>query len=269
VDNCLFLPSQIKSNVADLVVYEHPLNERIRIFLRLEHLLLQIDHFVPMTDIWSSRAAIYTLLDVTAIFARSDLKTEILKELERHSTSLERIRRQPDVDIEALGAVLERLEQSIHQVYRLEGQIAHKLKKNEFLSAIAQRTSIPGGNCSFDLPQFHHWLNQPHEVRQRQMENWLQELAPVRKAIILLLELVRNSSHPSWEIAKSGLYLKTLDSQTPAQMVRIGLPRETPLFVEVSGNKNRFNIRFLEPVESGRPIQASEDVRFQFTSCIL
>ncbi len=254
--------------MADLILYEHPLNERIRTFLRLEHLFLQIDHFSPQADAWSNRSAIAGLLDIISIFSRADLKTEILKELERHTSNLERIRRQPGINMQALGQILDELEQSIHQVYRLDGQIAQHLRSNDFLTTIMQRSSIPGGSCNFDLPQYHYWLNQPHEIRQSQMHDWLEELSPVQESILLLLNLVRGSTTPTRELAGKGFFQKSLESSAPAQMLRVGLPRESSLFVEISGNKHRISIRFLEAVDSGRPLQTTQDVDFQLTSCI-
>jgi cell division protein ZapD len=236
--------------------------------LRLEHLFLQIDHFQHQSDAWSNRAAIAGLLDVISIFGRSDLKTEILKELERHTTNLERIRLQPGVDMQALGQVLDDLEQATHQVYRMDGQIAQQLRNNEFLTTIMQRSSIPGGSCNFDLPQYHYWLNQAFAIREDQMREWLQELDPVRHAVILLLNLVRNSTTPTKQLAKKGFFQKSLESSAPAQMVRVGLPSGIPLFAEISGNKHRFSIRFLEAVDTGRPAQTTQDVEFQLTNCV-
>lgn len=254
--------------MADLIHFEHPLNERIRTFLRLEHLFLQVDHFRPQADPWSNRAAIDSLLSIISIFARSDLKTEILKELERHTGNLERIRQQPGVDMQALGQVLDDLEQAIHQVYRLDGQIARRLRSNEFLNTILQRSSIPGGSCNFDLPQYHFWLNQPHEIRQAQMSEWMQELLPVREAVVLLLNLVRNSNLPTRECAEQGFFQRTLESQAPAQMLRVGLPRNSTVFTEISGNKHRFSIRFFETVDTGKPVQTDRNVDFLLTACI-
>jgi cell division protein ZapD len=254
--------------VTDLIHFEHPLNERIRTFLRLEHLFLQIDHFRPMADIWSNRAAINGLLSIITVFGRSDLKTEILKELERHVSNLERIRKQPEINLQALGLVLDDLEQAIHQVYRMDGQIARNLRSNEFLTTILQRSSIPGGGCNFDLPQYHRWLHQPHEIRQDQMNEWLHELHPVREAVVLLLNLVRSSTLPYEEVAKQGFYQKSLESSSPAQMVRVGLPRQTNIFTEISGNKHRFSIRFLEAVDTNKPVQTTQDIPFQLTTCI-
>jgi cell division protein ZapD len=254
--------------VADQIHFEHPLNERIRTFLRLEHLFMQVDHFRPQADPWSNRAAIDGLLNIISIFGRSDLKTEILKELERHTSNLERVRQKPGVDMQTLGQVLDDLEQAIHQVYRLNGQIARELRNNEFLTTILQRSSIPGGSCNFDLPQYHYWLNQPYEIRQRQMSDWLHELLPVREAVVLLLNLVRNSNLPTRELAKQGFFQRTLDSSAQAQMIRVSLPRSATVFTEISGTKHRFNIRFLEVVESGKPTQTKRDVEFLLTTCV-
>ena len=254
--------------MTDQIHYEHPLNERIRTFLRLEHLFLQVDHFRPMADSWSNRAAVDGLLSIMSIFSRSDLKTEILKELERHVSNLERVRQQPGVNIQTLGLVLDDLEQAIHQVYRMDGQIARNLRSNEFLTSIMQRSSIPGGGCNFDLPQYHQWLNQPHELRQSQMSEWMHELHPVREAVVLLLNLVRGSNLPSNETANQGFFQKTLEPSSPAQMVRVGLPRQTNVFTEISGNKHRFSIRFLETLDTGKPSQSKQDIPFQLTTCI-
>jgi cell division protein ZapD len=254
--------------VADQIHFEQPLNERIRTFLRLEHLFMQVEHFRPQADPWSNRAAIDGLLNIISIFGRSDLKTEILKELERHTSNLEQVRLKPGVDLQALGQVLDDLEQAIHQVYRLNGQIARGLRNNEFLTTILQRSSIPGGNCNFDLPQYHYWLNQPHEIRQRQMSDWLHELLPVREAVVLLLNLVRNSNLPTRELAKHGFFQRTLESSAPAQMIRVSLPRSSTVFTEISGTKHRFNIRFLEAVENGKPTQTKQDVEFMLTTCV-
>ncbi|MCG7870171.1 MAG: cell division protein ZapD [Candidatus Thiodiazotropha taylori] len=254
--------------MTDQIHYEHPLNERIRTFLRLEHLFMQVDHFRPLADIWSNRAAIEGLLSIMSVFGRSDLKTEILKELERHVSNLERVRQQPGVNMQALGLVLDDLEQAIHQVYRMDGQIARNLRNNEFLTSIMQRSSIPGGGCNFDLPQYHRWLNQPHEVRQDQMSEWMHELHPVREAVVLLLNLVRGSNLPSEEMAQQGFFQKSLEPSSPAQLVRVGLPRHTNVFTEISGNKHRFSIRFLESIDTGKPTQSKQDIPFQLTTCI-
>lgn len=254
--------------MSDKVVFEHPLNERIRTFLRLEHLFDRIAHFLPQPDEWSTRAAVEGLLAILGITARADIKTEILKELDRHTAILERIGQQPGVDTGTLGRLLKDLEDVAGKVYRLEGQIGHPLRENEFIKTIIQRSSIPGGTCSFDLPQYHHWLNQPHPMRQRRVQAWTSDMEPIRRAIALLLSLARGSNEPVPATANSGFYQGTLDAQAPVQMIRIELTREMSLFPEISGHKHRFSIRFMEAVDTERPAQTDRDVEFRLTNCV-
>ncbi len=250
------------------VVYEHPLNERIRTFLRLEFLFNRITHFLPRDEEWATRTAVDGLLDILAISGRSDIKTEILKELDRHAAVLERIGQQPGVDTRTLSRVLEELEEIADKVYRLNGQLAQSMRDSEFLKSITQRSSIPGGTCSFDIPQYHHWLVQPHPVRQRRILDWMQDIAPIRDAVSLLLSLARGSNDPRPVRAEEGFFQDSLDSQAPVQMVRVELDHALELFPEISGHKHRFSIRFMEASETKRPSQTKRDVNFLLTCCI-
>jgi len=253
--------------VSNKVVYDHPLNERIRTFLRLEFLFERFFFFMPLLEEWNTRAAISAILDILSITARADIKTEILKELDRQTATLERIGQQPGVDTRALSQVLEELEEVAEKVYKL-GPIAQPLRDSDFIKSIMQRSSIPGGTCSFDLPQLHHWLIQPHALRRRQMQEWMQDLEPIRDAVALLLSLARTSSDPRATTARDGFFQETLDSQAPVQMIRVGLDPDLALFPEISGHRNRFSIRFMAALETERPTQTQKDVDFTLTCCV-
>ena len=265
--SCLLLTTGMA--VSDRIIYEHPLNERARTFLRLEHLFQQTGYFQKQPDTWNSRAAIRCLLDILSIFSRYELKKEILKELERQAGHLERIRQQPGIDMQMLGQVLGDLENSTHQIYQLNGQVGQNLRESEFLMAIMQRSSIPGGSCAFDLPQYHFWLSQPYELREQQLQSWFHDFEPIYDAISLLLSLIRNSTRPSEELATKGFFQRTLDAQSSAQLIQVTVKNGATYFPEVSGNKHRFNIRFLESVGVGRPSQTAEDVSFLLNTCMI
>lgn len=250
------------------LIFEHPLNERVRTFLRLEHLFVKVTHFVPQAETWSSRAAVEGILDILAITARADIKTELLKELERNSTTLNRVRRQPGVDLEALGGILDDLREAASKLHSMSGQLGQSLRQDDFLKSIAKRNSIPGGTCSFDLPQYHHWLARSPDERRQQLQDWIQGLRPVSDAITLVLSLARNSTTPRAMTAAGGFFQETLDAQAPAQLVRVTLDDSTRLFPEISGHKNRFSIRFMDAGEAGRPVPWREDTPFTLTCCV-
>jgi cell division protein ZapD len=248
--------------------FEHPLNERVRTFLRLEHLFGKVAHFLPQDDPWASRTAVEGLLDIVAITARADIKSELLKELDRNSNSLNRIGRQPGVDTETLGEILEDLQQAATGLHALNGQIGQPLREDHFLKSIAKRSSIPGGTCSFDIPQYHHWSVQPPELRRKRLSAWMNNLQPVSDGIALALSLARTSAAPRQVTAAGGFFQETLNAQAPAQLVRVTLDDRANLFPEISGHKNRFSIRFMSTGDTERPAPWKEDTAFTLTCCV-
>lgn len=250
------------------IIFEHPLNERIRTFLRLEHLFEKTDFFLARPEHWSTRAAIEGLLDVIAITARADIKTELLKEIDRNLSTLARVRNQPGVDPAALKEVVSGLERAGAGIHKINGHIGCRARDDSFLQAIAQRSSIPGGACSFDVPLYHHFLTQPIEQRQARMAGWTDEIQPVSDAIRLVLSLARTSAVPRKLIAPEGFYQEAVDHQAPAQLIRVGIGPDWAVYPEISGHKNRFSIRFMETNQAGRPVQTGGDVPFLLTCCV-
>lgn len=252
------------------IIYEFPLNERIRLFMRLEQLFQQIDHFLEANSVWDSRALIATLLDVVALFSRNDLKSEVLKELDRHSSVLTKMARfQQDIDHAKLDKILGKLEALSKELYGTPGKIGQSLMENDLFKSISQRSSIPGGTCSFDLPAFHYWLQLGDAQRKRDLEGWIQPFKLTRSAIDLLLNFIRSCATPTDEEASGGFFQKTLDHTLPFQLLRVAVQRTEPYFAEISGGKHRFTIRFMLPDAAQRPVQCHQDVGFQLTCCVL
>jgi cell division protein ZapD len=253
----------------DLVLYEFPLNERIRVFMRLEQLFQQVDHFMIGTSIWECRAVITTLMEILTIFSRNDLKSEALKELDRHNSVLSKMADNQKIDHAKLRQILQQLEKISGELYDTPGKIGHSLMENELFKSISQRSSIPGGTCAFDLPAYHHWLQRDEDLRRADLDKWLEPFHTIRTAIDLVLNFVRSSASPSSEHAHAGFYQKTLDHSLPFQLLRVGLPRKQNYFAEISGGKHRFTIRFMTVNATERPTQSNDEIDFQLTCCIL
>lgn len=251
-------------------VFEHPLNERMRAFLRLSELFQRAQHFLAGSSEHETHCAVLTLLELSELTGRVDLKRELMKELERQNANLTRLAQTPDVDTRKLTEVLEQQKALIQRLHGLTGPIGAAIKSNEFLSAIQQRSKIPGGLCEFDLPMFHHWLRQPIEDRRDMLLTWLAPFAVVQEGINLILDLVRKSAGFAPMLATGGFHQQTLDSSHPFQLIRVELPEDATCFPEVSAGKQRFTIRFLElNLDDGRTSQSAEDIDFRLACCAL
>ncbi len=238
--------------------------------LRVEFMLQQLAHLMAGESQEDSRAALQALFALFDFTAHNEIRSELMKELGRHSAYLNRIKQARGVDTRVLDNLLVEIDQTRDRIHTLENQTLDAVRKNDFLSAIRQRSNIPGGTCQFDLPALHHWLNQPHSMRIRQMQHWVTPFEPLREAVDLILQLIRNSAVAKEVVAVHGFFQQTLDSHTPSQIVRAILPSTSGVFAEISGGKHRFSIRFMEqPDPDQRPYKTNRDIDFQLVCCII
>lgn len=255
--------------MSDLITFEYPLHEKTRTLLRLDHCFKQFDHHVAIDNAWETRAAMTAMLDVSAILARTDIKSELIKEMERQSVSLGKMRQSDNVDKGMLEDILLKLNTNITNLHNIGGQLGKQIRDHEFLKIIMQRGNLPGGDCDFDLPLYYYWLETPYEQRSAYLQDWIETVKPLRDAVELLLILTRGSAVAHDEMAESGFFQRTLDGNVIVQMVRITLNKASRLYPEVSGSKHRFNIRFMETTPLDHPSQTSEHVNFKLTTCVM
>lgn len=250
--------------------YEYPLNERSRVLLRLEYIFSRAKHYLPEQTTWGTQAAIDSLVSCVNVFSRSDMKSELLKELERNLTTMRRLSKSAGVDIELLEQRIQELESAQRSLLQLTKPIGAELREDDFFKTIMQRSAIPGGTCAFDLPQFHLWLTQPAEYRIHWLEIWFKEFLPVRTTVQLLLSLYRSSYNFQELEVKQGNHQQNLDPSQTTQLVYIELADDLNLFPEVSGNKHRISIRFRHmDLETMKINNSDGRVKFKFALSIL
>src|ERR1700679_213999 len=169
------------------IVYEQPLNERMRTFLRLEFLYTQATYHSELPSPWSSRAAVSSLLEILAITARGDSRSDVLKELERQVNVLKEYQSKTGVDPARLKSLMSNLVKLRSDLSSIGGNFMAPLRDSEFLSAVKHRSAIPGGTCDFDLPDSSYWLNLPAEIRAPAFNSWLELIRPLCHSIAELL----------------------------------------------------------------------------------
>lgn len=251
-------------------MYEQPFEERIRTLLRMEQLFDRARHAASRKGRWDSFHGAGTILEILDLLNRGDLRGEILKETDGLTNALRRLNHHEGVDPKALEQALARLETIRKRL--VDGPTpGRSLRDHEFLAMIRQRLAMPGGTCGFDLPRLQAWMELPANRRLADIEAWLEELEPLESGVNGLLELIRESARPVRESAPRGLYRHHFaEASQSCRMVQIFLPQGSGLFPEISGNRQRFTVRFMQLGSlSGpaRPIQ--EDVDFGIALCQL
>lgn len=249
--------------------YDYPFNERIRTLLRVEDLFAKVLHNVAAGHEYHHHCALLTLLQILDVVDRSELKSELLQELDRQKHAMHLLVGNPAIVADALQATLNDIDIASNALRLETTKLGQILRANEWLMSIKQRAGIPGGVCEFDVPSYHYWLGLGEERRTRDLKSWLQPLIPMQQAIIIILRILRGSGATTPLVAVNGAYQKMLSGAKPAQMLKIEVDDDVTCFPEVSANKYAINIRFNSLDCTQKPQKYEDDVQFSLTLCNL
>lgn len=246
-----------------MFAYEFPLNERARIWLRLEDLFAKSAHFMaPDLGPREHHAALLAIFELFEVSSRPELKSDLLQDLERQRVSLDGLRHNPQVNLQRLDEVITGLVTAISGLQALNGKIGQHLRDNEWLSGIRSRSFIPGAACNFDVPSYYYWLNRPAAERQEDLAAWLAPFEPLRAGLTQLLMLLREGRQTMRLKAVNG----ALQMPSPGRSVNLlGLKvtDEVECVPEVSASRHAINIRFVTIDRKSRPRQCERDIEFE------
>ncbi|WP_201496019.1 cell division protein ZapD [Rubrivivax sp. A210] len=250
-----------------MVLYEYPFNEGIRTMLRLEHLFDRLGQLVARETPVDHHFALATIFEVMDVAARADLKSDLLKELERHRGQLQTYRGHPGISESALDAVTARIDHAHDGLNQAQGKTGQVLTANEWLMSIRSRINIPGGTCEFDLPAYYAW--QQHEPARRRADllGWIASLSPLAEALQVLLGLLRDSGTPQRMVASAGQYQQSLPQGKTFQLLRVRIPAGEGLVPEITGHRLMVAVRFMRPDADGRLRNAGTDTSFELALC--
>lgn len=249
-------------------LYEQPVNEHIRVCLRLELLFQQAKYRLQAGSIWDSRSAILTLIDILNLLDRPDLKTKLTKELCRYLSVLDRLERTAEVDHQKLSILLIELGTVVDSLQSMQGKIGQDLRESDFLSTLRQHHAHPGGISEFDSPAYALWLKQSIQQHHQDLDQWFKAFESIQAAVNLVLRIVRNSASPENKIAKNGFFQSVMDPSAACQLIRVTLPHNSKVFPEISVGRHGIFVRFFQFDLKDRTKQAIEDVPFKLTSCV-
>lgn len=253
-----------------MVLYEYPFNEGIRTMLRLEHLFDRLGQLVARDATVDHHFALVTIFEIVDVASRADLKSDLLKELEKHRTQYQGLRGHPGVDEAALDTVIARIDHAFDRLNQLPGKAGQALASNDWLMSIRSRVNIPGGTCEFDLPAYYAWQQHPPAQRRADLDGWMASLLPFAEALHVLLGLLRDSGLPQKLMATGGQFqqsLQTLPAGKTPQLMRVRIANDSGVVPEISGHRLMVSIRFMRPDAEGRLRNAAADTPFELALC--
>ncbi|MES2843286.1 MAG: cell division protein ZapD [Pseudomonadota bacterium] len=250
-----------------MILYEYPFNERIRTYLRLEQLFRRMVELVPRQHPLDHHFAIQTIFEIIEVASRADMKSDVLKDIDRHKQQLIAYRGNPMISEQALNEAIGQLEDCFSQLSGLAGKTGQSLTENDWLMSIRSRIGIPAGTCEFDLPAYYSWQHHSAQERQADLQRWSVPLAPLAESIVLLLKMLRDSGSPQKVVAPGGQFQQTLPQGRTFQLLRLRMDPSTGLIPEISGNRLMLSVRLMRQGDDDRLHSAQDDTAFELTLC--
>ncbi len=249
-----------------MAVYEQPLNEKIRLFMRLKFLMERFNFHLDDPSQESCQDAVIILLELYNLSSRLDVKNAALHVLDFQSQAVRYSEDAEDADKVRIERILEKLEEKSKQLYSFRGQLGQHLKTHHFLNMLKQRVSIAGGVNGMDLPLFNYWLNSPIENRLKDLKSWVRPYHIAFDAIQLLMDLIYDSCETKSVIATGGFYQEAFGHGKDYQLLGIKLSNESTQYPEISAGKQRFSVRFVDAsILNERGKQILDDIEFELS----
>jgi len=250
-----------------LILYEHPFNESIRTMLRLEHLFDRLGQLIARDPPVDHHFALATLFEIMDVASRADLKSDLLKDLEKYKLQFNGYRGNPSISEAALDDVVRRIDHAFNGLNQLQGKAGAALVSNEWLMSIRSRISIPGGTCEFDLPSYYAWQKLSAQRRRADLVQWVSSMMPLAEALQVLLGLLRESGAPQKVIATAGQYQQSLAAGRAYLLMRVRLDVPEDVIPEISGHRLIASVRLMRQDAEGRLKPYTTDTAFELTLC--
>ena len=250
-----------------MILYEYPFNERIRTYLRIEHLFRRMVELVSRDHPLDHHYALSTIFEVMDVGARADLKSDLLKDLEKQRQTLNGYRGNPAISEKALDAIMAQVDHCYSDLGNVHGKAGHALTENDWLMSIRSRAGIPGGTCEFDLPAYYAWQQQPGAVRRSDLHRWAATLAPLAESVNLLLKMLRQTGSTQKVVATAGQFQQNLPQGKTFQLLRLSIDQSLAIVPEISGNRLMVSVRLMRLGDDHRPHAVTEDVTFELALC--
>lgn len=249
------------TNTTTRVIYEQPLNETVRLCLRIESLQKELLRGISSIDHMGDQVALSALIRFLNVIDRPDLKSKLTQVLSQQATTLAQLENIPQVDKVHLYDVLGQLDSLLNQLHGSRTKLGHELRQHPFLTQVSSQANNPAGLCQFAIPAYAQWLNQSAQHRSQQLKQWLHSCRLITQSVELILMLTRDSTPFEKVVIDNGFYQQALDPSLPCQLVRIRMPAHSRAYPEVSVGKHHLSARFMMmDYASAEPSQAFTQV---------
>ena len=255
-----------------MIVFEFPLNERIRRLLRIEEIYQKFEHQLKNTHDYFEFGCFDTLFEIVQLVSRSDLKIDFLQELERQEKKQSTLQSDQALKEEQLDLkkIISMIQVARKKLENIDVKPGFNFNNNLFLEEVKKRITSPGGLLDVDFPNFHNWtIQKTRKSKLEDFKSWSEPLMVFKDAASVLLIILRNQRHLELLKAKEGKHQKTIDPLKTFDLIRLEITENLDVYPEISANKYTVNIFFKELSKELRKEAVKSNLEFKYSICWL
>ena len=243
-------------------IYEQPIDERIRKFLRLENIYMKINNHMNIDSKYDAYSTLLNISDLFINLTRSEIKRDLISEIEAQKTRYQEYIKLDGADKIKLNSIMEKQNAILKTLHDLEANYLNVLKNDELLQTIIKHINT---SCA-DLD---YWLSRDHDFRKNQINLWLELIKPIENSIFFCLDLLRKSSETVEITAKDGMYLFRMDIEKKIRLLRVTMKTDNYFFPRISVGPQRATIAFMTIDDNNKIIRLNQDINFVLDLCYI
>ena len=228
----------------EYIIYEQPVAENIRNFLKCEYLFEKFNSALLQEDLWGVKSSISTLLEMSDFIHRINLKIELLKELEKCMLYFKTLSSSDNINIIEFDNFITEIEKTIDMLNNIDSSPSKSIADNDFLMQIKNKIHIPAGDNFFDMPSYLNFLSSSKSLILEHINTWYEPFNPLILASKLILNTRRNTADFIPYISSKSYFEKKLDKNARVDLVRIKLLKNNNIYPVISVNRQSINIIF-------------------------
>ena len=200
------------------------------------------------------------------ILSRSDIKSELIREIETHNAYFKKIKDVMDAqaDQSKLNSVLEKQDLLLKLLYNVDSKYLDYIDED-----ILCKTIIKNCFSTLQPASIEFWLTRDIVLRETQINLWLEPILFIKKSVDFILEIIRKSASFNDKLAEKGFFIEKLDPKKNILLVRVTLTSDLYYYPQISVGKQRLNIMFMSKDDKNNLVRFQEDVSFILTTCVL
>lgn len=249
------------------VLYEKPLNETMRLLLRLDALFARYEQLKSDNHPITYDEQLAVLLRLIAITDRADLKSKLTQLIHQLIHRLQQWQQHKDANQEPIQQALAECQHCLAYFDQTRDKIGHHLREHFFVKQLLSQFNHPGGLTDFTLPIYALWQRQILEQKGHDIQDWMKEFEPLKLSIDLLLRFIRQNSecHTVW--VDNGFYQQPIETKNTVQIFQVNVPLSFNIYPNISVGRHHVSIHFHHIPQAGFDISEPYTEPFECALC--